>query len=198
MKRSGMTNTLDALVGREFRGIVADPPWDHSDGTGASYSSRGRRDCALPYPTMTVPEICAMPVAKIAARDALLFLWTTNRFIEDACAVCRAWGFDRVATLVWCKQRGLGSGGVFYSNVEFILYCKRGSPATPARLRSRWFDWPRSRHSAKPEAFQDMVESVSPGPYLELFARRLRLGWTVWGNEVEANNSVTVARERVP
>ena len=185
-----MTNSLHDLVGRDFRGIVADPPWDHSDGTGASYSSRGRRDCALPYPTMTVPEICAMPVAKIAARDALLFLWTTNRFLEDACAVCRAWGFDRVATLVWCKQRGLGAGGVFYSNVEFILYGKRGSPATPARLRSRWFDWPRSRHSAKPEAFQDVVEQVTAGPYQELFARRLRLGWTVWGNEVEANNAM--------
>lgn len=168
-----------------YRTIVADPPWDHSDGTGASYSSAGRRDCALPYGVMDLDAICALPVAEMAVPGADVYLWTTNRFLRRAFDVLDAWTVGHVATLAWCKQRGLGSGGVFYSNVEFVLYgrTKGWTSANPARLNSRWFDWPRSQHSAKPEAFLDMVEVASPGPYLELFARRNRLGWDTWGNE---------------
>lgn len=166
-----------------YRTIVVDPPWDHSDGTGASYSREGRRSCALPYQTLPLATIRNLPVDGLAKADATLFLWTTNRFLRDAFDVVSAWGFNHVATLVWCKQRGLGSGGVFYSNVEFALYCRRGQLAAPARIHSRWFDWSRSVHSAKPEAFLDLVEQVSPGPYLEMFARRNRLGWDTWGNE---------------
>lgn len=178
-------NNPDATGTRaaNFATIVADPPWDHSDGTGASYSSRGRRDCSLPYPTMTVAEIASLPVGEMAAKDASLFLWTTNRFLDAAFDIEQAWGFRHVSTLVWCKQRGLGSGGVFYSNVEFVLYAKRGTVPAPARINSRWFQWSRSQHSAKPEAFLDLVEQVASGPYLELFARRNRLGWSTWGNE---------------
>lgn len=161
----------------------ADPPWDHSDGTGASYSSRGRRDCDLPYRTMSLEEIERVPVDQLARKDASLFLWTTNRYLDAAFDIERAWGFKHVATLVWCKQRGLGSGGVFYSNLEFVLYARRGNVAAPARINSRWFDWSRSHHSAKPEAFLDLVEQVAEGPYLELFARRQRLGWDTWGDQ---------------
>ncbi len=135
---------------------------------------------------MDVDAICLLPVADLAAPGAHLYLWTTNRFLRDAFDVLMCWGFRHVATLAWCKQRGLGSGGVFYSNLEFILHARRAKgPAipTPARVHSRWFDWPRSEHSAKPEAFLDLVESVSPGPYLEMFARRNRLGWDTFGDE---------------
>jgi len=166
-----------------YRTIVADPPWEYDEGTGASYSTRGRRDCDLPYPTMTVDEIAALPVPSLAAKTSSLFLWTTNRYLRDAYEIVAEWRFPHIATLVWCKQHGLGSGGVFYSNVEFILYCRRPQTLAPARIHSRWFTWPRSDHSAKPEAFLDLVEQVSPGPYLELFARRNRLGWDTWGDE---------------
>ena len=166
-----------------YRTIVCDPPWEYDEGTGASYSSRGRRNCDLPYDTLTVDEIAALPVRELADKRSTLFLWTTNRYLEDAFHIAREWRFPHVATLTWNKQRGLGSGGVFYSNVEFILYCRRPQVAAPARIHSRWFDWPRSEHSAKPEAFLDLVEEVSPGPYLEMFARRNRLGWDTWGNE---------------
>lgn len=167
----------------KYRTIVADPPWRYVDGTGASYSSKGRRDCDLPYAAMDVSEIAALPIDALAEAQATLFLWTTNRYLRAAFDIVAGWNFPHVATLAWCKQRGLGSGGVFYSNLEFILYCRRPGVPAPARIHSRWFDWPRNRHSAKPEAFIDMVESISDGPYLELFARRNRLGWDTYGNE---------------
>ena len=166
-----------------YRTIVADPPWQYPEGTGASYSSRGRRNCDLPYQQMTVEEIAGLPVSEMAHERSTLFLWTTNRYLDAAFDVISAWGFPHIATLTWNKQRGLGSGGVFYSNVEFILYCRRPGVLAPARINSRWFDWPRSEHSRNPEAFLDLVESVSDGPYLELFARRNRFGWDTWGNE---------------
>ncbi len=167
----------------KYRTIVVDPPWEYDEGTGASYSSNGRRDCDLPYGTMTVDEIAALPVPELASKRASLFLWTTNRYLEEAFEIARRWYFPHVATLVWCKQRGLGSGGVFYSNVEFIRYCRRPQVAAPARVHSRWFDWSRGAHSAKPEAFLDLVEQVSPAPRLEMFARRNRVGWDTWDNE---------------
>ena len=167
----------------KYRTIVADPPWEYPSGTGANYSAQGRKTVFLPYPTMTVDEIAALPVAELADRHSTLFLWTTNLYLEEAFQIAREWRFPHVATLVWTKPRGCNSGGVFYSNVEFILYCRRPQVAAPARVPSRWFDWPRREHSAKPDAFLDLVEQVSPGPYLELFARRQRLGWDTWGNE---------------
>lgn len=78
---------------------------------------------------------------------------------------------------------GLGLGGTYCNTSEFILFARRGNLPARRRVDTSWWRWPRGRHSQKPEAFQDIVESVSPGPYLELFARRARPGWTVWGNE---------------
>lgn len=171
-----------------YRTIVADPPWHYGEeGTGATGygSANGRQTVRLPYPTMSLEEIEALPIGDLAEPGAHLYLWTTNRYLEAAFGVARSWGFRHVATLVWCKPHGALSGGVFFSNVEFILHCRaRGSAyPTPARIPTRWFTWPRGAHSAKPEAFLDLVEHVSPAPYLELFARRNRLGWDTWGNE---------------
>jgi N6-adenosine-specific RNA methylase IME4 len=143
---------------------------------------------------MTVDEIASMPVRRLSQGDkwhvggakdgSHLYLWTTTRFLEPAFTVARAWGFPVSAVLVWCKaRRGFNVGGTWPSNVEFCLYGRRGSPPATGRADSRWFEWPRGEHSAKPEAFYDLVESLSPGPYLELFARRQRLGWDTWGNE---------------
>ena len=93
--------------------------------------------------------------------------------------------------LVWSKPPK-GVCGTWVCSAEFCIFARRGTLPALRRHIGTVFEWPRSRHSAKPEAFQDMVETISPGPYLELFARRPRLNWTVWGNEVEANDKVRV------
>jgi N6-adenosine-specific RNA methylase IME4 len=146
---------------------------------------------------MTMADIAALPVAELAADDAHLYLWTTNRYLRFAWDISEAWGFKGVCTLAWCKAPiPAPLGGAFRSNLEFCLFARRGHLPTIGVSPTRWFTWPRRRgapaawgqtrntkHSAKPEAFLDMVETVSPGPYLELFARRNRLGWDTWGNE---------------
>jgi N6-adenosine-specific RNA methylase IME4 len=164
--------------------IVADPPWAYDEGW-PEYADRAgehnpRRD--LPYQSMTVDEICQLEIP--AAGDAHLFLWTTNRYLEEAYAVVRAWSFEPSQVLVWCKPpRGIGPGGIFSNTAEFVLYGRRGSPEHIQRVDSTWWSWPRGRHSAKPAAFLDIVESICAGPYLEMFSREPRAGWESWGLE---------------
>lgn len=134
------------------------------------------------YPTMGIDEIAAMPVRELAEDDAHLYLWTTQTFLRDTYRVLDAWGFKQGAILVWAKPPK-GVCGTYVASVEFCIFARRGSLQHKRRQIGTCYQWPRSHHSAKPEAFQDMVESVSPGPYLELFARRQRLGWHTWGNQ---------------
>lgn len=184
-----------------YRTIVADPPWAIGDFPAwHDEQRRGQRERALgynptPYQTMSVEEIKSLPVAQLAEGDKWhvngdrggcnLFLWTTTQFLVEAHEVARAWRFKPTAVLVWCKEpMGAGLGGTFKSNVEFVVVARRGSP--PRAIGSsatRWFEWPRGKHSAKPDAFLDLVEQISVGPYLEMFARRARFGWDYWGNE---------------
>lgn len=178
--------------------IVADPPWAYDEGWPAVSTSpkavlksfpdgdtRERRP--LPYKSMTVDAIKLLPVAQLAAEDAHLLLWTTNRYVLDAYAVAVAWGFRPSQLLTWCKPTmGLGPGGVFSNTSEFVVYARRGKPQHTERADSTWWRWPRVGrrvHSAKPEAFLDLVERHLPGPYVELFARRARFGWDYWGDE---------------
>jgi N6-adenosine-specific RNA methylase IME4 len=180
---------LDALG--PFRTIVADPPWPQKGGgplTGREGFLDTAGSLAMPYPTMTVAEIAALTVP--AMPDAHLYLWTTNRFLEDAFAVMRAWGFRYSTTLVWAKRPiGGGLGGAY----GIAIFARRGSLRTIGRIGRNWFEWKRPydergkpKHSGKPPAFFDMVETVSPGPRLEMFARELRIGWSSWGEEVAA------------
>ena len=200
--------TLEPLVGLGFRCVVADPPWALDIGKtrtargpvkpGKWNDPRQANDHIDPlaYPTMTVDQIAAMPVSGVAAKDAHLYVWTINAYIEQTYAIARAWGFRPATLLTWCKApMGLGLGGTFCNTSEFILFARRGTLKAERRVDTTWWGWPRGRHSAKPEAFQGMVEAVSPGPRLELFARRARPGWTVWGNEVEANRVLSGTTE---
>jgi N6-adenosine-specific RNA methylase IME4 len=141
---------------------------------------------------MTIAEIKAMPVRTLAETEAYLFLWTTNKHLEAAYDVIRAWSFVPRQTLVWCKEpMGQGPGGMFATTTEFVVIAQRIGPASHARGRrtngqripTSWFQWRRGSHSQKPEHFYDIVEQVSPPPYVELFARRHRLGWDVWGDQ---------------
>ena len=174
----------------QYRCIVADPPWRYqsrlrASGGSGHYGDPGVKLVSVPfdeYNTMSVDEICAMPVPAMAEDDCHLYLWTTQTFLRETYRVLDAWGFKQGAILVWSKPPK-GVVGTYVCSVEFCIFARRGNLAHKRRQLGTCYQWPRSGHSAKPEAFQDMVESVSPGPYLELFARRQRLGWHSWGNQ---------------
>ncbi len=138
----------------------------------------------LTYPTMTVEQIGALPVRDLAEDHAHLYLWTTQRYLWDVIAIATAWGFTGSTLLTWCKApTGFSLGGAYGKATEFCLFARRGTLPALSKINRDWWQWPRTAHSAKPEAFLDLVERVSPAPRLELFARRNRLGWDTWGNE---------------
>jgi N6-adenosine-specific RNA methylase IME4 len=183
-----------------FRTIVADPPWKQRTGSANLHIKGGGGPSRLPpYPVMSVADIAALPVSICADDDCHLYLWTTNRHLQSAYTVASAWGFppNPGTVLVWCKPpKGRGLGESYSISTEFCLFVQRGARSAN-RVARNWFEWKRGRHSAKPEAFQDMVETVSPGPYIELFARRHRLGWTCWGNELDANDAADLRRKEI-
>jgi N6-adenosine-specific RNA methylase IME4 len=184
----------------KYRTIVADPPWpyDSADG-GRLHSSQSHRPNSggrlskgvghlLRYPSMSMDAIKALAIP--AERDAHLYLWTTNAFMVEAHDVCRAWGFTPKTILTWGKVKhddhakaSMKTGYWFRGATEHVIFGVRGA----LRITGEWptlLLWPReARHSAKPEAFYDMVEQASPGPYLEMFSRRHRLLWDVWGDQ---------------
>ncbi len=177
----------------KYRTIVADPPWQYNEGWPINRGrSKGAR-IGLPYRAMSLDEIKALPVASWVDEDAHLFVWTTNRYVIDAYSVVAAWGFRFSQLLTWCKPPvGIGPGGLFANTSEFVVYARRGNPERLKRQASTWFHWPRGEHSAKPEAFLDLVEATCPGPYLEMFARRARFGWDYWGDESLGTAEVVV------
>lgn len=188
----------------KYRTIVADPPWHYGSSQprfkGAPKDTRpkGGRSCT-PYPTMSVDAIAALPVKDLVGHDAHLYLWTTNTHLRHAWDICESWGFRYSTLLVWCKAP-MGAAGfpAYPGHTEFVVFARRGSLRHQARVADRnWWMWPRSGHSSKPEAFLDIVEAVSPGPYLELFARRQRLGWDTWGDEALEHVEVS-SRQRRP
>lgn len=192
---------MGALSGpQKYSTIVADPPWHYPDfvsypGTRVDRNKEGlkggqrRITKPLPYPSMTVEEICALPVVDLAERDCALWLWTTSAYLRPAFDVVEAWGFQYRQMLVWYKNTArphLG-GSVAPNHAEFLLVAKRGKPEM-GRLESSVIVCPGNsggspKHSRKPEVFLDLIEQASPAPRLEMFARRNRFGWSTWGNE---------------
>jgi N6-adenosine-specific RNA methylase IME4 len=177
-----------------YRTIVADPPWPYEGFASDPTSGRGLpaakrkpiRVDALPYSDMSVAKIAALPVSELADDGCRLFCWTTNRYLPDTFDVIHSWGFRYVQTLVWHKTGNPSpfGGSVAPNHAEFLLVGVRGSVPVLSRSASNVITSAAQRkHSQKPEVFLDIVESVSPGPYCELFARRQRLGWDTWGNE---------------
>lgn len=185
-----------------YRTVVADPPWPMKwQGGGATrVNGRGERHVnhtpwrELPYPTLSIDEICALPVGALAGPDAHLFLWIPDEFLilGDGMRVLEAWGFPRGRLLIW-KKRGFGFGRFPRPQHEAVIICRRGDLPFQIADAGSVHEWklPYSRrrqtagreHSRKPDGFLDLVERASPGPYLELFARRQRLGWDTWGDE---------------
>jgi N6-adenosine-specific RNA methylase IME4 len=184
-------------VSGRYATIVADPPWDYPEGFALGPGHGVLEIRPLPYPSMTLDEIAELRVDDFGAPDCRLFMWTTNRYLPDSFDVLKAWGFKYRQTLVWHKLGVNLPASVAPNAAEFLLVATRGKPETLAKLPTCVFPIARKGgHSAKPEAFLDLVESVSPGPYLEMFARRNRLGWDTWGNESLAHVEIAPAGER--
>lgn len=174
-----------------YRTIVADPPWHYEGfatmpGSPLKWGHATKRE-PMPYPSMTLAQIRALPVRDLADEHALLFLWTTNRYLPDAFGVAEAWGFQYRQTLVWHKTGNPSpfGGTVAPNHAEYLIVAARGKPTVSGRLAGSVLAVPKPHmnHSEKPEAFLDHIETLSAGPYVELFARRNRLGWDTWGNE---------------
>lgn len=166
----------------QYKCVVSDPPWTPS--LGESWNTRFT-DKARPqkhYETMSVADICDMKPQ--FTKQCHLWLWVINQHVDWGYQVAAAWGFDVWQMLTWCKP-GMGTGQ-FQSNTEHVLVCRcgprHGNPF--GKTGGTWFQWPRGRHSEKPQQFFSLVESASPGPYMEMFARKRRLGWDSWGNEI--------------
>ena len=198
-----------------YRTIVADPPWEYPEGFAGGHSSAKDQSAArvgaspvewrpLPYSAMTVEQLWGCPVYSLADDDSRLFLWATNRYLRNAFTLMDYWGFDYRQALVWHKTDANLPAHIAPNSAEFVLVGVRGNPGRIATLPSAVFPIPRKggpghrSHSEKPEAFLDMVETVSPGPYLELFARRNRLGWDTWGNESLEHISLDTDRKVGP
>lgn len=192
-----------------FKTIVVDPPWQVSAGRtignyikaedgSQPFGVRNNAARKLSYPSMTAAQIQAIKVP--AAENAHLYLWTINKYIPHAFAILNSWGFKYSTMLVWAKKpMGGGLGGDAYGlATEYCLFGRRGVLPAAQRMGRNWWDWKRPykngapQHSAKPPDFFKMVEAVSPGPYLEMFARNPREGWQVWGDEVVSDLEIGV------
>ena len=162
--------------------IYADPPWKYDTAIALSYSLKNH------YPTMEFEDICALPVKDIAAKDAVLFLWSTNAHLEKAIKVINAWGFTYKSNKVWAKNIKNGLGYYFHPRHETLLLATKGNIGTPepANRPESVLHADRRRHSQKPEEVYDDIERMYPrlSNKLELFARNTRPGWYAWGNEV--------------
>jgi len=168
----------ESLYGRNFGCVYADPPWKYGN-----QGTRGSTDNH--YPTMTVREICEMGVEEMVADNAQLHLWTTNAFLKDAFEVITSWGFEYRSCFVWVKPQ-MGMGNTWRVSHEFLLLGTRGNSKTfPEKNHRSWGEFPRRKHSEKPDEVREIIERVSPGPRLELFGRKQVEGWTVFGNQIE-------------
>ena len=186
---------------KKYKTIVTDPPWKYGKWGGASDTEQARKkfpngqwekDFDLPYQYMSIEQIKAIPMRDLADENCELYLWTTQKYLPESFNVLKAWGFKYCQTLVWCKTpRGTGQGGIYCPTNEFLILARKGKAPKKRRIDSTWFHTKRTKaHSTKPEFFQEMIEKVTDEPRLEMFARRKRDGWDVFGNEVEG--SITI------
>jgi N6-adenosine-specific RNA methylase IME4 len=165
---------------RKYPILLCDPPWQYEHPTFSL-----SRDIEEKYPTMALEDICALPVAQLAAADAMLFLWVPPPILEQAFRVITAWGFDYRTGFVWVKP-SIGMGNFVRQQHEHLLIARRGDLPTPepAQRPSSIIEAPRREHSRKPDEAYELIERMYPElPKIELFARRARPGWNMWGNE---------------
>jgi len=174
-----------------FRVIAIDPPWRY-DKQNMGENRRGE----VPYPDMTVEEICGLPVPEIAHEDCILWLWTTNAHLRNAYRVLDAWGFQEKTILTWVKDR-MGLGDWLRGISEHCILAIRGEPTVTLTNQTTVLQAPRREHSRKPDEFYDMIEELCPGSKVELFARQKRDGWMTWGVEAgKFSTNVKISNNR--
>jgi N6-adenosine-specific RNA methylase IME4 len=196
-----ISNTILDLAGKtrgeKYRTLLADPPWRFINRTGKVAPEHRR---LTRYETMPTDDICSIPVSEMAEKTAHLYLWVPNALLPEGLKVMEAWGFQYKANIVWHKVRkdggsdGRGVGFYFRNVTELLLFGVRGKNArteAPGRSQVNYMSSRKREHSRKPDEQYDLIESCSPGPYLELFARGTRPGWTYWGNQADESYKPT-------
>ncbi len=162
----------------KFFVVYADPPWAFNN-SGFPQSAESQ------YATMDTDEICELPaVPDLVGGQGVLLMWVPNSMLEDGLKVCKAWGFEYKTHRVWIKDRAPGMGWHVNSKHETLLIGTRGDGVFPKERRDSWFTGEVREHSRKPDCVYADIEAMYPGPYIELFARQKRKGWTAWGNEI--------------
>jgi N6-adenosine-specific RNA methylase IME4 len=180
-------------IGKDrFHTVLADPPWQFQNRTGKVAPEHRRLNR---YGTMALADICTLPVGEICLEPAHLYLWVPNALLPEGLEVLKAWGFSYKANIIWHKVRkdggpdGRGVGFYFRNTTEILLFGVKGRNArTLAKGRSQVniLRTMKREHSRKPDEQYGLIESCSPGPYLEMFARGSRPGWKTWGNQADA------------
>ena len=182
---------LAAAGMQKYKTVLADPPWQFVNRTGKIAPEHRRLNR---YGTMTLADICALPVSKIVQDTAHLYLWVPNALLPDGLEVLKAWGFNYKSNIIWHKIRkdkgsdGRGVGFYFRNVTEILLFGVRGKNARtlqPGRTQVNYLGTRKREHSRKPDEQYPLIEGCSPGPRLEMFARGARPGWTVWGNQAD-------------
>jgi N6-adenosine-specific RNA methylase IME4 len=189
---------LRVAVGADkFKTVLADPPWQFINRTGKVAPEHRRLSR---YNTMTAAEIGALPVAELVDDPAHLYLWVPNALLPEGLEVLRAWGFAYKSNIIWHKLRkdggsdGRGVGFYFRNVTEILLFGVRGRNARTRQLGRTQVNYLGTRkreHSRKPDEQYTLIEGCSPGPYLELFARGARPGWTGWGMQAAEDYAPT-------
>lgn len=193
-EQSMISSELLTFVGdRKFATVLADPPWQFMNRTGKVAPEHKRLSR---YGTLKLEEICQLPVESICEETAHLYLWVPNALLPDGLEVMSAWGFQYKSNIVWHKVRkdggsdGRGVGFYFRNVTELILFGVRGKNArtlAPARSQVNYISSRKREHSRKPDEQYPLIESCSPGPFIELFGRGVKDGWSTWGNQADEN-----------
>lgn len=195
MKQQDLVAKLDGLRAGSFPIILADPGWQaKNQGTRAAAGYEGEQRRLAVYQTSPMQAIRKLPVQRLAASDAILFLWRVTCMQEEACLVAFEWGFTVASEIVWCKttldgsKPRIGMGNFCRNAHETCLVCTRGKATSLIKDKSipSWFEAPRRAHSSKPVEFYSLIEKLTgnAGPRIELYAREQRPGYFAWGDEI--------------
>lgn len=188
-RQTAAEHLLSSAGGHTFGTVLADPPWRFTNRTGKMAPEHRRLSR---YSTMELEEIMELPVAQCVLPQSHLYLWVPNALVPEGLDVMKRWGFTYKTNLVWYKTRkdggpdGRGVGFYFRNVTEIVLFGVHGSLRTreAGRRQTNIVVKQKREHSRKPDELYPIIEACSPGPYLELFARTRRPGWTHWGDEV--------------
>ena len=192
-----INNLIDFCGDQKFSTIYADPPWRFQNRTGKIAPENKKLSR---YETMALHDIAKLPVSQIAYEKSHLYLWVPNALLPDGLEVMKEWGFEYKGNIIWEKVRkdgepdGRGVGFYFRNVTEILLFGIRGNDnrtLAPARSQVNLVRSQKREHSRKPDEIIPIIESCSSGPYIELFARGDRDGWSMWGNQADSEYEPT-------